>query len=181
MVRLSITLLSIVFWVNSQARIPDAYIAESQNKNISACLLYGIALNESKLEMIDGEVIAWPFSLNHRGKAYYFSNQTELIEKIKQITLSGDESFDVGATQINWKWHKHRYYTLTESTNPKASIVSAASFLSELKKQHPNIGLVDLAGKYHRPKGGKPAAIYKRRFVEVINKYLPECQNELSY
>ncbi len=77
-------------------------------KGISPQLLLKIARVESGYGQLNQP---WPWTINVKGKDYYFKNQQSALKYIHKLIQSGIQSFDVGCFQINWRWHQAKVST----------------------------------------------------------------------
>ena len=49
----------------TETKTPNMYVEEAARAGVDHCLLYAIALQESKAKINNGSVMPWPWSLNH--------------------------------------------------------------------------------------------------------------------
>ena len=95
-----------------------------------ALVIGAIAQNESKYKGYP-----WPWTLNVHGKSYYFESRTKAHDFIQLLLKNGIRSFDVGLTQINWKYHSHRFKSPWDALNPIVNIQTSKIILADLIKK----------------------------------------------
>lgn len=144
--------------------------------NIPAPIFYAVILQESKRRVAGPrgeETLAWPWTINHRGKAFFFSGRKQAVAYARDILANGDEHFDVGYGQINWFYHKDRFDSLEEAFDPIANLVQAATILQE-QKSRPECATWALAiGCYHRPgRRSKDLKIAHKYALSVVGIWL---------
>lgn len=141
--------------------IPVGFYRVANQEGVPVKLLWSIALNESKVLTNLGRVIAWKYTLNHKGKGYYFSDKLELKSKIESLLREGETLFDVGIAQVNYHWHKEGFSSLEEMINPYNNLTYAAQYL----KSHYNRSgdWWNAVGKYHAPSNKKHAKAYRKK------------------
>lgn len=83
-----------------------------------------------------GDVMAWPWTINVGGKGYYFRNKEEAIRTVRLMQARGITSIDVGCLQVNLAHHPHAFKTLEEAFEPEQNVAYAAHFLKKLKNEH---------------------------------------------
>lgn len=103
---------------------------------VSASLLQKIARTESGYGQ---DRQPWPWTINVRGKDYYFKDQASALTYIDQLLEAGIESFDVGCFQINWRWHRQKVKSPAELLHPLRNAVIAANYLQELYARHRSV------------------------------------------
>lgn len=78
---------------------------------------------------------AWPWTLNIRGKGYYFETREDALAALQQAINAGETSVDVGCMQINYRWHGEQFSSIDQMIDPGVNTAYAAQFLSGLKKR----------------------------------------------
>lgn len=145
--------------------IPAGFYHASQKENVPVRVLYAIALNESQAKTNLGRVIAWPYSLNVRGKSFYFNTHEELRTYIYELLREGETSFDVGIAQINYYWHKDSFDSIDDLIDPTKNLEYAARYL---KSHYDKTGDWWLSvGKYHAPNNKRLASNYQKRVHKI--------------
>jgi len=82
--------------------------------------------------------VAWPWTVNARGKGYYFASKEEAVNHVKLLQKRGIKSIDVGCMQINLKYHPDAFETVEEALDPETNVEYAAKFLKRLYKSAGN-------------------------------------------
>ena len=124
-----------------QAAIADSKLCfaaakEMERKHdIAEHLLVTIASVETgKYDYKQQQYVAWPWTVNAKGKGYYFDSKAEAIAKVKELQNSGIDSIDVGCMQVNLKYHKDAFANLEDAFDPKKNVEYSALFLRKLYK-----------------------------------------------
>lgn len=105
----------------------------------------------------------WPWTINTSGKGQWFQNRDQLLEAALTNLALGNELFDVGCFQINYKWHHDSFNSVDEMIDPHINAMYAAKFLKSL---HSEFGdWTQAAGAYHS-RTEKFATRYKAKFAE---------------
>ena len=111
----------------------------------------------------------WPWSVNHAGRAYYFANQELAIEHVRDLLKKGENNFDVGLMQVNWRWNGTRFASLYDAFDPVTNIRVADSILQEHIVETGS--LVEGVGRYH----SKTPSL-KRRYIAGVASNMVELQ-----
>lgn len=147
------------------AEIPSGFYDVAQKENVPVKLLWSLALNESQVKTNLGRVIAWQYTLNHKGAGYYFNTANELKAKINSLILSGETLFDVGIAQVNYHWHKDNFDSVDEMIDPHKNLTYAARYLKLHYKKTRNWW--QAVGLYHSPRNGVDAHKYRQRVKAI--------------
>lgn len=120
----------------------EAYLRYHERRHaIPPGLLQAIAKVESGHKQGDGRVSPWPWTVNAQGKGYYFATKQAAIAAVQAMQFKGIRSIDVGCMQVNLYHHPQAFKSLDEAFEPAHNIAYAASFLTQLQKEH---------GSWHR-------------------------------
>jgi soluble lytic murein transglycosylase-like protein len=104
---------------------------------IPAQLLESVALTESgKWNKTYKRKVSWPWTLNAKGKGYYFNTKAEAVAKVRELQRSGIRSIDVGCMQVNLYFHKDAFTSVEMALEPAYNVRYAAKFLTNLKNRH---------------------------------------------
>lgn len=107
-------------------RAPNLYIKVAKQQQVPVTLLYAISRTESfNPESKD----VWPWTINFRGKGYYFKTKKQAYAAIKLILKKGYESVDIGLMQANWYWHKDKLKDPWVALDPEYNITVGARIL----------------------------------------------------
>lgn len=158
-----------------QLPIPDGYIQIAKEKNIPSSILYSIAMQESNAKTSKNRYMPWPWTANIYGIGYRFNSREDLYEFCKRKIAKGITVVDIGAGQVDWKYHKNRFNNdLWMATDPAVNLRVSATILYDLyaeekeaKGKNANWWIV--VGKYHSPANGWRAQNYRK---SVYNKWL---------
>lgn len=149
---------------------PPAYQIAAYSKGIPSEVLYSVALQESGA-MLRKQLVPWPWSINVAGASYRFATRadacTALLLAIAEV---GAKRVDAGLGQVNMGWNGYRFGSGSpcESLNPYKNLSVTAEILAELRAQGGD--WITVAGKYHRPAGGAPAARYREAFAKHLSR-----------
>jgi hypothetical protein len=110
-------------------------------------LLKAISRVESGRNITGQGVVAWPWTINCNGQAYFLKNKREAIAKAKMLQGRGVVSMDVGPMQINLKHHPNAFFDLEEAFDPAKNICYAAQFLVQKRNDQGN--WQDAVAHYH--------------------------------
>ena len=134
-----ILLFSFIFF--SKPAIADPEIAESfkcsklfpyfeKKFNIPSNTLHSIALKESGKQHTTHKIrVVWPWTVNVRGKGYYFNNKREAVRFVRIELIKGHDNIDVGCMQINLRHHLDAFNSLEQAFDPNHNIRYGAKFL----------------------------------------------------
>ncbi|MCL1130483.1 hypothetical protein [Shewanella sairae] len=142
--------------------IPSLYVDIANEHNIPAKVLYGLALTESQKKLTNGSVRPWPWTLNVKGKAYFYPNSHQACQALTGF-LRQTQIVDIGLTQQNWRYQGGHFDSPCEVLEPKANLTHAARLLNQGYRVHGT--WLGAAGWFHRPAGGDIAERYKTNFV----------------
>ncbi len=131
------------------------------HKGISPQLLLKIARAESGYGQLNQP---WPWTINVKGKDYYFKNQQGAVAYIERLIKSGIQSFDVGCFQINWRWHRTKVSSPAELLHPTRNALIAADYLQELYVQHRSVSRA--VAHYHSSNPYRGAQYVKHVFAK---------------
>ncbi len=113
----------------------------------------------------DGQLEPWPWTINVKGKGYWFASEAEAKSYVFKIFKAGERSFDIGCFQINYHWHGRAFASIDEMFDPSANAIYAARFLNQL---HAELGNWSAAvGAYHS-RTQELAQSYTGRFETVL-------------
>lgn len=96
-------------------------------------LLSAIGRVESgRVDPRDGNLKAWPWSINAEGRGYVFNTKAEAIAAVLAFRARNVISVDVGCMQVNLMHHPTAFASLEEAFDPAANVRYAAKFLGQL-------------------------------------------------
>ena len=142
-----------------QAEVPEMYQVVAAQNGVPAKLFFALMLNESRTQVnsVTGKkALPWPWTINHRGKPYFFPNKEAAFLFARDLVVRGDKMFDVGLGQVNWFWHEKRFRGLWEAFDPFTNLTAAARHFREQYERPECNTWTKAVGCYHRP-GQRPA------------------------
>lgn len=89
-------------------------------------------VESGRLDPRDGNVKAWPWSINAEGRGYAFNTKAEAIAAVLALQARNVMSVDVGCMQVNLMYHPSAFASLDDAFDPAANVRYAARFLGEL-------------------------------------------------
>ncbi|WP_288357084.1 transglycosylase SLT domain-containing protein [uncultured Pseudomonas sp.] len=153
---------------------PPAYQLAAYRAGIPSEVLYSVALQESGTRLLGRgqQLVPWPWTLNVAGAGYRFATRadacTALLDALKTV---GAKRVDVGLMQINMGWHGDRFGRGASpclALDPYKNLQVGTDILAELRAEGGD--WVTVAGRYHRPAGGAPAARYRENFAKHLSR-----------
>ncbi|KUM40152.1 transglycosylase SLT domain-containing protein [Pseudomonas sp. EpS/L25] len=153
---------------------PPAYQLAAYQAGIPSEVLYSVALQESgtRLRGRGTQLVPWPWTLNVAGAGYRFATRADACTALLvALSTAGAKRVDVGIAQINMGWNGHRFgrgVSPCEALDPYKNLAVAARMLAELRGQGGE--WITVAGRYHRPAGGAPAAKYRKLFAKHLSR-----------
>lgn len=116
--------------LHSAAAVPSGYVAAAQAERVPPDILFAVACAESGRPMPDGRTLPWPWALNIRGKARFFSTQTA-AQRALAAALARSTNVDIGLGQINWHWHGKRFTDPRQALDPSVNLRTTGRLLRE--------------------------------------------------
>jgi len=162
-------LVALVLWMTSALQptaaeedIPSGYRRIAVEFAIPPKILYAMALAESgkTLEGHRGQR-PWPWTLNIRGRAYFFAQRRAAEMALRRALEGGERLIDVGLMQVNWHYHAHRLRSPTVALDPYHNLRIAARILRECQQARRDWWAA--VGCYHAPVNATHAARYRAR------------------
>lgn len=117
----------------------------------------------------ENRYVAWPWTINVKGKGYHFSSKEEAVQAVKKFQKQGVTSIDVGCMQINLKYHGQAFSSVDEAIDPENNVKYSAKFLRSLYSKSGN-NWEKAAKRYH---SGNPneGAVYAKRLETRFESY----------
>ena len=129
-------------------------------------LLQAISLVETG-HAREGEMTAWPWTVNINGAGHYFKTRAEAERFVKSKKALGAASVDIGCFQINTKWHGKSFASPAGMFEPMGAALYAASFLSAL---YTEFGNWDLAVRSYHSRSEDKGARYGAKVAAAMEK-----------
>jgi hypothetical protein len=158
------------------------YLAEMERfYNMPAHWLSAIASTESGRYHPELKLsVPWPWTINVKGKGYWFDSKEEAIQAVKRHQRKGIKSIDIGCMQVNYHYHGHHFSNIEEMFDPLYNVAYAAKFLRD--KYDASNSWRDATSDYHSqtPKLGR--RYYRKvysRWQQVLDR-LEEAATSLA-
>lgn len=107
---------------------PTAYVVTAEHAGVPAWVLYGVALQESKLKLGDATV-PYPWTLGVRGRGERYGSFHAAKAALERHLQAGVRNIDCGAMQINWHWHSDKLAHPARALHPYANLAIGAAIL----------------------------------------------------
>lgn len=118
------------FELNEARKCINLYRRYEQRLKLPEDTLYAIGLHEtSKIHSKHKVPIAWPWTVNYKGKGYYFKSKNEAKDFVKEKIRAGENNIDVGCMQVNLKHHPDAFRSIDQAFTPRYNVSYAANFL----------------------------------------------------
>ncbi|WCE10196.1 transglycosylase SLT domain-containing protein [Pseudomonas sp. JBR1] len=153
---------------------PPAYQLAAYQAGIPSEVLYSVALQESgtRLRGRGPQLVPWPWTLNVAGAGYRFATRADACTALLvALQTVGPKRVDAGLMQINMGWNGHRFGAGAPPCSalaPYKNLKVGTDILAELRAQGGD--WINVAGRYHRPAGGAPAAKYRELFAKHLSR-----------
>ena len=119
------------------------------------------AVESGRWDNLQNRYVAWPWTVNVKGKGYYFASREDAVRAVKKFQAQGIESIDVGCMQINLKYHGEAFNSVDEAIDPSNNVKYSAKFLRTLYSKHGQ-NWKKAAKRYHSGNPEKGEAFPKR-------------------
>ncbi len=113
--------------------------------------------------------VAWPWTVNAKGRGYYFKTKEEAIAAAKKFMARGITSIDVGCMQINMKFHGKAFSSLEEAMDPQKNVRYSAKFLRTLYSRSGSDW--EQAAKNYHSGNSAEGAFYANRLNKRFESY----------
>lgn len=113
---------------------------------------------------------AWPWTINAKGRGYFFATKDEAVKKVKELQAKGIKSIDVGCMQVNLVFHGKAFANIEEAFEPKKNVEYAAKYLTKLYSRRQD--WMKAATDYHSKKPSK-AKRYKAKILATMEETKP--------
>ncbi len=169
-----VILQALVFGAQGSETPPPAYQLAAYQAGIPSEVLYSVALQESgtRLRGRGPQLVPWPWTLNVAGAGYRFATRADACTALLvALQTVGPKRVDAGLMQINMGWNGHRFGVGAppcSALDPYKNLKVGTDILAELRAQGGD--WINVAGRYHRPAGGAPAAKYRELFAKHLSR-----------
>lgn len=149
-------------------QVPPMIHQVAKEQGVPADIFYALLLAESQSQTRMG-LKPWPWSLNYRGQAHYFPDRFSAFSYAEDLVNQGEQVFDIGIAQVNWRWHRERFnFDLWSAFDPYLNLSAAAAHLRE-QYARPSCNHWALAiGCYHRPARGEQDIDIAHRYAQKV-------------
>ncbi|MFK7942047.1 MAG: lytic transglycosylase domain-containing protein [Paracoccaceae bacterium] len=130
----------------AMAMCRNAAIASADRHGIPREVMLAITLVETRTNR-GGTSGPWPWTVNVAGKGGWFDSRAAALIHAQRALARGENSFDVGCFQLNYRWHGQHFASIDEMFEPKPSGDYAARFLKTLFAETGD--WIKAAGYYH--------------------------------
>ncbi|MBW8832313.1 MAG: transglycosylase SLT domain-containing protein [Burkholderiales bacterium] len=149
------------------APLPPGYAAMGRRFGVPPLVLYGVALQESKMGFGE-QALPYPWTLCVRGEARRYPSYDLAVHGLQQSVAAGITNVDCGCMQVNWGWHSGRLGSFHRALDPYLNIEVGAQILREhYDTTHDWFKAV---GMYHHPTDIARA----RRYAESVFLRIPQ-------
>lgn len=142
----------------------DAAHAAARETGVPVEVLMAVSLTETGRKQ-GGSFVPWPWTLNIAGDGHWFDTRDSATRRAVQTLQSGQQSFDVGCFQINYRWHGKAFASLEAMMDPRTNALYAARYLTELYQESGDWTVA--AGHYH-----SRTPQYADRYRKVFARHL---------
>ena len=145
------------------------YLAKEAEKKygLPENILLSISRVESGYKKVDGITRAWPWTLNAGGDSAYFQTKEAALSSLKDRVDKSVTNIDIGCMQLNYRWHKKFFRSLSDMISPIKNVDYGARFLKKLHQRH---GSWEKAVKYYHSSKSKFNVKYYRKVKAVWKK-----------
>ena len=133
-------------------------------------LLTAIAHTESGRSQKASGLRAWPWTANVRGRGFYFDSRQQALSHLKSLAVQGEQFFDVGCMQINYRWHRKQFSSLSEMIDPGRNTDYAARYLRQLWEE---TGDWNAATRYYHSRDPQRGRAYLKRVQRALARLDP--------
>ena len=74
----------------------------------------------------------WPWTINADGQGNWYNSLDEAVSAANAHLTDGTQTFDVGCFQLNMRWHRDNFASLSDMFDPIQNADYAAGFLLQL-------------------------------------------------
>ena len=151
--------------LNEARKCINLYHKFEQQMKLPEDTLYAIGLHEtSKIHSTLKTQIAWPWTVNFKGKSHYFNSKKEAKDFVKDKIRAGETNMDVGCMQVNLKHHPKAFSSTDQAFTPRYNIAYAANFLV---KKYNSLGSWGGAISHYHSSAPKKGARYKGKVLKI--------------
>lgn len=113
------------------APLPPGYQAMGRRAGVPPLVLYGVALQESKL-LFGPHALPYPWTLCVAGEPRRFANHAAAVADLRRCVTGGVRNVDCGSMQVNWAWHADKLGSFERALDPYPNLAVGAFILRSL-------------------------------------------------
>jgi hypothetical protein len=136
----------------------------SRSTGVPLPVLMAVSLTETGRSR-GGRTEPWPWALNLGGPSVWADSRADALRRAQAALAAGQQNFDLGCFQINYRWHGQSFDSLDDMLDPDRNAAYAAQFLSRLHAQLGNWSAA--AGRYH-----SATPVHATRYRQVFDTHL---------
>ncbi len=110
-------------------------------------LLVSVALTESGKRLQSGEFVAWPWTINIKGKGKFFSSKEKALQYVTGFIKRGRKNIDMGCMQVNHMYHPNAFINLEKAFDPETNVEWSANLIKNLYQKYGSYK--EAVGYYH--------------------------------
>ena len=110
-------------------------------------LLVSIALTESGKSLKNGEFVAWPWTINMKGKGKFFNSKEKALQYVTGFIKRGRKNIDMGCMQVNHMYHPNAFISLEKAFDPETNVEWSANLIKNLYQKYGSYK--EAVGYYH--------------------------------
>lgn len=113
------------------APVPPGYQAMGRRAGVPPLVLYGVALQESKL-LFGPHALPYPWTLCVAGEPRRFASRAAAVADLRRTVGAGIRNVDCGCMQVNWRWHADKLGSFERALDPYPNLAVGAFILRSL-------------------------------------------------
>jgi soluble lytic murein transglycosylase-like protein len=113
------------------APLPPGYQAMGRRAGVPPLVLYGVALQESKL-LFGPHALPYPWTLCVAGEPRRFASHAAAVADLRRCVTGGVRNVDCGSMQVNWHWHADKLGSFERALDPYPNLAVGAFILRSL-------------------------------------------------
>jgi hypothetical protein len=110
-------------------------------------LLVSVALTESGKRLKSGDFIAWPWTINIKGKGKFFETKDLVLKYVENYLKKGKKNIDMGCMQVNYMYHPKAFNNLSLAFDPETNVKWSANLIKSLYEKYGSYR--EAVGYYH--------------------------------
>ena len=110
-------------------------------------LLVSVALTESGKRLKGGDFVAWPWTINIKGKGKFFESKDLVLKYVENYLKKGKKNIDMGCMQVNYMYHPKAFSNLSLAFDPETNVKWSANLIKNLYEKYGSYR--EAVGYYH--------------------------------